>query len=396
MSLPSIVLKSRADQRIKKGHLWIYSNEIDTKKTPLKEFEPGDLVTVISDKGKALGVATLNPKTLLSGRILTRDPKRSITENFLSKRVEQALRLRESFFPKPYYRLIYGDSDFLPGVIVDRFGEYLVLQITTAGMESLKPLVINALQKVLKPKGILVANDHGAREFEGLPLYSEVVGEIPEELSLEENNTRFLVPSTGGQKTGWFYDHRLNRKVLQEISAGKRVLDVFSYVGGWGMQAAQAGASEVSFVDASAKALDYVETNAELNGCSEKIVGYQGKAAEVLKVLVEEKQKFDIVVLDPPAFIKKKKDQASGETAYRQMNTLALRLVENGGVLVSGSCSMHLHSEKLTDIVRAAAGHVDRDCQMFYAGGQGPDHPVHPAIPETSYLKAQFYRVLQR
>ena len=396
MNLPVISLNPRADLRIKKGHLWIYSNEIDTKKSPLSGFEMGALVRVVNDKGRAMGVATLNPKNLLAGRILTRNSEQQINERFFVKRFKQALALRDAFFSRPFYRLVYGDSDFLPGIIVDRFGDFLVLQITTAGMEALKDHIISALDIVLKPQGIVVANDHSARGLEDLPSYTETLGHVPEELELEENETRFVIPSVDGQKTGWFYDHRLNRNMLQNFAKDKRVLDVFSYVGGWGLQALQAGAAEASFVDASERALDFMEASAKLNGGDERVTGYQGKAADVMKALIEEKEKYDIVIIDPPAFIKKKKDKRSGENAYRQINTLAMRLVANNGLLVSASCSMHLEGSTLTDIVRASAGHVDRDCQLLYSCGQGPDHPVHPSIPETSYLKGQFYRLSQR
>jgi len=243
---------------------------------------------------------------------------------------------------------------------------------------------------------LFYSNDHSARALENLPSYVETLGEVPEELTLVENGVKFVVPAQGGQKTGWFYDHRLNRAQLQAWVKDKTVLDVFSYVGGWGVQAAVAGASKVTCVDVSEQALNYVERNAELNGCDDRMEAIEGKAIDVLKMLVEEGEKFDVVVLDPPAFIKRKKDQKAGEAAYRHINELAIRLLQSGGLLVSGSCSMHLGADTLQDIVRAASAHLDRDCQLVYSGGQGPDHPVHPSIAETSYLKAQFYRVLTR
>ena len=396
MTYPKIILNSRADLRLKKGHLWIYSNEVNAKQTPLKDFEKGDLVAVHSDKDKCLGIATFNSDVLLCGRILSRDSSIIIDQKYFEKRFKQALFLRESYFTQPYYRLVYGDADFLPGIIVDRFNDYLVLQITTAGMERLKSEIVAALQRVLDVKGIVVANDHSARDLETLPESREILGSVPDYMELIENDTQFVIPREGGQKTGWFYDHRLNRQFLQKIAKGKKVLDVFSYVGAWGLQAAQAGADDVTFVDASESALDFLEENAKINGCQERVAMYQGKAAEVLKALIEEKEKYDIVVLDPPGFIKRKKDIKVGESAYHQMNNLALRLVEQNGILISCSCSMHLKPEKLTDIVRASAMHIDRNCQLLYSGGQGPDHPVHPAIPETSYLKAQVFQVSKK
>jgi 23S rRNA (cytosine1962-C5)-methyltransferase len=218
-------------------------------------------------------------------------------------------------------------------------------------------------------------------------------GDVPESVELIENGTRFMAPVHGGQKTGWFYDHRINRSQLQQYVAGKRVLDVFSYIGGWGIQAAVAGASEVYCVDASATAIDAVLANATLNGVEDRVAAIQGKAIDVLKQLIADQERFDVVVLDPPAFIKKRKDQKAGEAAYRHINELGMRLLGRDGLLVSASCSMHLAKETLLDIVRASGRHLDRHVQIIGQGGQGPDHPIHPAIAETDYLKAVFARV---
>lgn len=394
MSLPVLILKSQADRRLKLGHLWIYSNEVDVERSPLKQFKMGEQVLVTTHSGKPLGIALMNPEGLICGRIINRDEKHPLNKSLLVHRFKQALALRELTFDEPFYRLVYGDSDLLPGLVVDRFGDYLVVQIASAGMELVKQDIVDALVQVIKPAGILLANDHSARALEGLPEYTEVVyGEVPEAVELVENGTRFLAPVHGGQKTGWFYDHRINRAQLQQYVQGKRVLDVFSYIGGWGVQAAVAGASEVYCVDLSESALDWVEKNAVLNGVEDKITCFEGKAVEVLKHLIAEEERFDIVVLDPPAFIKKRKDQKNGEAAYRHINELGMRLLGRDGLLVAGSCSMHLGKDTLVEIVRAAGRHLDRHVQIIGQGGQGPDHPVHPAIPETDYLKAVFARV---
>lgn len=393
MSSPSLILKSQADRRLKMGHLWIYSNEVDTDKSPLKQFTMGQQVIVASQQGKPLGIALVNPNGLICARIINRDVNFPLNKSLLVHRIKQALALREIMFAENCYRLIYGDSDLLPGLVVDRFGDYLVVQIASAGMELVKNEIVEALVQVIKPKGILLSNDHSARALENLPEYTEVVyGEVPEYVELIENDTRFLAPVHGGQKTGWFYDHRVNRAHMQQYVKGKRVLDVFSYIGGWGIQAAKAGASEVICVDASESALAGVARNAELNNL-DNISGIHGKAIDVLKHLIAENEQFDVVVLDPPAFIKRKKDQKSGEAAYRHMNELAMRLLGRDGILISASCSMHLAKDTLLEIVRASGRHLDRHVQILGQGGQGPDHPVHPAIPETDYLKAVFARV---
>ena len=354
----------------------------------------GQQVLVAASNGKPLGVALMNPNALICGRVVNRDVNHPLNKSLLVHRIKQALALRELAFDQPYYRLVYGDSDLLPGLVVDRFGDYLVVQIASAGMEQAKGEIVDALVQVLKPTGVLLSNEHSARVLENLPEYTEVAyGEVPESVELMENGTRFMAPVRGGQKTGWFYDHRVNRAQLQQYAPGKRVLDVFSYIGGWGIQAAVAGASEVFCVDASASATDAVLANATLNGVEERVAAIQGKAIDVLKQLIVDQERFDIVVLDPPAFIKKRKDQKAGEAAYRHINELGMRLLGRDGLLVSASCSMHLAKDTLLEIVRSSGRHLDRHVQIIGQGGQGPDHPVHPAIPETDYLKAVFARV---
>jgi len=391
--LRKLILKSQADRRLKLGHLWIFSNEVDVKQTPLKQFAVGEQVLVYNNREQVMGIATINPTGLICGRIVSRSVKEPLNKALFLKRIKQALALREACFDAPCYRLIYGDSDLLPGLVVDRFNDYLVVQIATAGMEALQDVIVEALQEVLKPTGILLRNDHGAREFEGLELKVEAIGDVPEAVEMVENGTKFIAPIVEGQKTGWFYDHRENRALLQRLAPGKRVLDVFSYIGGWGVQAATAGASDVVCVDASAQALDWVAENAEINGVADRVSCVQGKAIQVMKDMISKGEKFDIVVLDPPAFIKRKKDQKSGEAAYRHINELGIRLLADDGLLVSGSCSMHLEKQTLVEVVRGAARKLDKHAQILSQGGQGADHPVHPAIPETDYLKAVFARI---
>jgi 23S rRNA (cytosine1962-C5)-methyltransferase len=388
-------LKSQADRRLRAGHLWIYSNEVDVQATPLKDFEPGQQVRVENSAGKAMGLAYINPHSLICGRVFGRDIRYPLDKSLLVHRLNVALSLREGMTDKPYYRLVYGDSDFLPGLVVDRFADVVVVQIATAGMEAVKQDIIDALVQVLKPEGILLKNDSRIRVSENLPEYVDVVyGQVPERVAMEENGVKFSVPVFSGQKTGWFYDHRANRLRLADYVRGKRVLDVFSYIGGWGVQAAVFGAESVSCIDASEFALDGVDVNAELNQVSDKVETIQGSAFDAMKMLINEGERYDVVIVDPPAFIPKRKDVKSGEQAYRRINELAMRLLSKGGLLVSASCSMHLGRDRLTDILRASARHLDRDLQILEQGGQCFDHPVHPAITETEYLKAVFARVL--
>lgn len=394
MSFPVLTLKKNAERRIRAGHLWIYSNEVDTAKTPLKDFEPGSQACVHASNGKALGVAFVNPHALICGRLFSRDPAQGMTANLLSKRLELALSLRDSLFERPFYRLVFGDGDGLSGLVIDRFGSVCVVQISTAGMERLRDSIIKALQRLVQPEVIVLKNDGKMREVEGLPSYVEVVhGNLPETLEVEENGIVFRAPVSEGQKTGWFYDHRQNRRRLRTYAPGKRVLDVFSYVGGWGVQAGAAAASHVTFLDSSGLALDFARDNAQRNGIEEAEF-LQGDAFELLKGMAQDKARFDVVVLDPPALIPRKRDIPQGEAAYAKLNELALRLLEKDGVLLSASCSMHLGADRLRDIVRASGRKVDRFVQLLEQGHQAPDHPIVPAIDETEYLKALWCRSL--
>jgi 23S rRNA (cytosine1962-C5)-methyltransferase len=395
MSLPSLRLKANSERRLKAGHLWIYSNEVDVDQTPLVALAAGDEVRVETHSGKPLGLATVNPNNLICARLHTRDVEHPLDKSLLVHRFKVALGLRDRVFSEPFYRAAYGESDLLPGLVVDRFGDYLVVQIATPGMERMRNAIVEALIQVFKPAGILLKNDNAARAAEGLGSYVEAVhGEVPERVALIENGVRFEAPVWHGQKTGWFYDHRQNRARLAPYVAGKRVLDLYSYIGGWGVQAAAFGATEVMCVDSSAPALDLVEQNASLNGVAEKMVVLEGDVMDALRELKSAGEKFDVVIADPPAFIKKRKDIRNGEAAYRRLNEQAMRLLNRDGILVSASCSMHLAEDSLRDIVLAASRHLDRHLVVAERGFQGPDHPLHPAIPETGYIKSLICRVL--
>lgn len=395
MSLPSLRLKANADRRLRAGHLWVYSNEVDVVATPLNAFAAGDQAVLEASNGKVLGIVALSPNNLICARLISRDPKHSLDKSLLVHRLNVALSLRDRLFDKPFYRLAYGDSDLLPGLVVDRFGDVLVAQLASAAMERHKDDVLTALVQVLKPSGVLWKNDSSARDAEGLERYVRIAhGDVPEWVPLEENGVKFEAPVLQGQKTGWFYDHRMNRARLAPYVKGKRVLDLFSYIGGWGVQAAAFGATEVICVDASGFALDGVERNAALNGLSEQVACIEGDVFEALKELKAAEERFDVVIADPPAFIKRKKDFKNGEAAYRRLNEQAMRLLNKDGILISASCSMHLPEDDLQNLLLGSARHLDRNIQLLERGAQGPDHPVHPAIAETRYIKSLTVRLL--
>lgn len=394
MAHAEIYLKKNEDKRLRQGHLWVFSNEIDTKRSPLEQFAPGDLVQVLTEEGKSLGTAYINPNTLICARLLSRKPNLKLGGNFFKDRLVNALLLRDKLYSKPFYRLVYGESDGLPGLVIDRFGSVLSVQITTVGMELRKDFLIAALQEILIPSAIVFKNDNSQRRLEGLDTESDnVYGELPDPLIIEENGAKFFVDILGGQKTGWFYDHRASRGQLASFANGQRVLDLFSYTGAWSIPAALGGAAEVTCVDASESALALASENAGLNEVKDKMRFVRSDVFEFLKEARQQDQLYDIIVLDPPALIKRKKDFKQGYEAYRRLNQLSLQVLAKNGVLVSASCSHHLSVENLHELLRSSGRHIDRHLTFFSCGGQGADHPIDPAIPETAYLKTFFCAV---
>ncbi len=395
MAHPDLYLKKNEDKRLRKGHLWVFSNEVDTKKTPLDSFSAGDMVVIKDSTGKSLGSAYINPNTLVCARLIARKPSQKIGSNLFRNRISSALAFREHIFPdKPYYRLIFGESDGLPGLVIDRFGSVLSVQITTAGIEKQKEALINTLIELLSPEAIILKNDNSQRQLENLSQESEVIyGTMPEMLIIEENNIKFQLNAVDGQKTGWFYDHRDSRARLAKLAKDKRVLDLFSYSGAWGIPASVAGASETTCVDSSESALSLAQSSAELNNVQDRMKFVRSDVFEFLKQARENRERYDIIILDPPALIKRKKDFKAGYEAYRRLNHLALQVLSKNGILVSASCSHHLSKANLHEILRSSARHIDRHLVFFATGSQGPDHPVHPSIPETEYLKTYFCSV---
>jgi 23S rRNA (cytosine1962-C5)-methyltransferase len=390
----ALPLKPKADKRIRAGNLWIYSNEIDTDQTPLKSFEMGEVVCVLDAQGKALGMATINPQALLCARLLTRDV-RSIDTDFFVERLKSALQLREAIYDTPHYRWVHGEGDFLPGLIIDRFGDDIVVQLGSSGMDKLQSDIVQAIQRLVNAKSIILRNDSRGRELEGLESHvSLALGSEPDCLSLSENGVTFQAPALSGQKTGWFYDHRSMRARLQTYAPKKRVLDVFAYLGSFGVQATAFGAQSVTCVDVSSVSAEWVTRNAALNGVADKVTSVTGDAFDVMAQLLADGQKFDLVIVDPPAFIPKAKDHAKGLAAYQKLNALAIRLLNVNGILFSGSCSMHLGRDELLVSIQKAARANDRRVQLLEETHQAPDHPVHPAMKETQYLKGLICRVL--
>ncbi|MDX1900638.1 MAG: class I SAM-dependent rRNA methyltransferase [Gammaproteobacteria bacterium] len=391
MSFPELYLLKNEDRRIRAGHPWIYSNEIDNKKSPLKSFQPGEAVHIKAHDHSILGTAYVNPHSLITARLFSRKSNATLDTTLLTRRLRIALRRREQFFPLPYYRMVFAEGDGLPGLIIDRMNEHLVCQLNTAGMDAVKTQLIDALIEILpETKSIIFRNDSSARKLENLN--EEIItgfGTPPEKVLLTENDCHFYVPLWEGQKTGWFYDHRINRASLKDHVINKRVLDLFSYLGGWGIQAANYGAEEVICMDISKLSEQMIHENAKLNGVEDKIKTYTEDAFVALKQLHQAKETFDVIILDPPAFVKKQKDRKEGLIAYQRLNEMAMKILRPGGLLFSCSCSMHVSFDDLLQTIRRASVNINKidTMQMIARGAQGPDHPVHLMIPEMDYLK---------
>jgi 23S rRNA (cytosine1962-C5)-methyltransferase len=390
---PVLLLKRGEERRLAAGHLWVFSNEIDTERTPLGAFAPGALVQLRSARDAFLGHAYVNPHALICARILSRAVAQPPGAALIEQRLTAALALRQRLGNPQYGRWVFGESDLLPGLVLDRYGALVVGQIATAGMEALKDQVEAAVRRVVNPAALFWKNDSAARGLEQLPqLATAAFGEVPAEIEAVESGLSFSAPLQQGQKTGWFYDQSANRARLQRyMPAGARMLDVCSYAGAWAVTALHYGAVRAVCVDASQMALEFARRNARRHGGT--VDTLRADAFDALQALAAQGERFDLVVLDPPAFIKRKKDLPKGQAAYRKLNQLAMSVLADEGLLISCSCSYHLAPEELLAAIQSAARHSGRFVQLLEAGGQSADHPVHPAIPETRYLKAFFCRV---
>jgi len=386
---PIIMLQPGRHRRAEAGHPWVYSNEVQMD-AAAKALPPGSLVTLRSAGGDPLGVASFNPHTLVSARLFDRDAKRRIDHEFFIERLERALSLRRRLYAEPYYRLVHAEADGVPGLVADRFGEALVLQLNTAGMARLDSELIAACEAALAPAIILLRNDSPARALEGLE--SEVrlaKGELAGPIELIENGARFLADAREGQKTGWFFDQRDNRRFVAALAAGARVLDLYCYTGGFAVAAARAGADAVLGLDRSEPALALAAASADLNGVGDHCRFQRADAFGELARLSGEGARFDLVIADPPAFVKSKKDLGPGLRGYRKLARLAASLVAPGGVLFLASCSHNVEPPDFAEAVRRGLEDARRTGRILRSAGAAPDHPVHPWLPESAYLKAE-------
>lgn len=393
--MSALRLKKREERRIQSGHGWVFSNEIDTQLTPLKGLEPGSPVTIETANGKFLAHAYVNPASLISARVTSRRANEPFNATAIRARLQHALELRDRRYAEPWYRWVHSEGDFLPGLTVDRYGSVLVVQITTAGMERFKDAIIDALQSLSQATAIYLRNDSSVRELEQLPSYREwAFGEAVDTLEIRENNLQFEVPAELGQKTGWFYDHRDSRAELKHWVKDKKVLDVYTYLGAFGINAAAYGASQVTAIDSSKTAVEAANANAKLNNLDSQFTAQCADAVEAMRTLFEEGERFDVVVLDPPAFIKRRKDRDQGLRHYGLNNRLAMRLLNPGGIIVSASCSQALSHDDLLQQMRLGTPKTSTGLQILSTLRQGADHPVHVSMPETLYLTGAVGRVI--
>jgi 23S rRNA (cytosine1962-C5)-methyltransferase len=390
---PSVHLMPGGHRRAVWGHPWVFSNEIRMD-AAAKALAPGSLVRLVAEHGEAIGVASFNPHTLIAARLLARAPEAPIDVAFFAERLSRALALRERIVDVPFYRLVHAEADGLPGLIIDRYSQALVLQANTAGMERLTPLLLEALDTVLSPAAVLLRNDSQVRGLEGLnPSVEWARGGLNQPIELLENRVKFSIELGQGQKTGWFFDQRENRAMVASFAQDARMLDLYCYGGGFAVQAACRGATEVLAIDRSEPALAAASLAAETNGVAERCRFHQGEVFAELRRLNDARERFDIVVADPPAFVKSKKELAQGAKGYRKLVRLAAPLVNSGGLLFVASCSHHVDPPLFADQVRRGLIDANRSGRILASTGAAKDHPAHPALPESAYLKAQFLQL---
>ena len=394
---PTASLKPHRAESLLNGHLWIFSGALQQ---PPHWIEPGGLVDVKSPTGQFVARGYYNPNTDIAIRILTRDIEEAIDEEFVRRRIRSAVALRQVFDPDKTntYRLVNAEGDLLPGLVVDRFAEILVVQIHTAGMERLRSLVIDILAEETGTHGILMRNDSQSRRREGLEVEEpEVVfGGVPTQVAIRENGVLFLVDPWQGQKTGFFLDQRDKREALRKYAAhSDRMLNCFSYTGGFSVCAALSNnKAQITSVDISTPAIESARQQFMLNGIDPN--AHQFLIADVFDYLEQahkDGEQFDVVVLDPPAFAKTKDARMPALKAYRRLNTLGMQVLRPDGILLSCSCSGFVGMDDLLGAISQASQRLSRSVQLLETYTHGVDHPVHLAMPETSYLKAVFCRV---
>lgn len=387
-----VFLRRGAQHRVENGHPWIFQTELDYIDG---EFQPGDIVDVYNFRERFIGRGYINPKSQIIVRLLSREQE-PIDRAFFKKRIEAAWRHRRRFLEEPEYcRLVYGEADLLPALIIDKFGPIMVMQTLSLGIDIHKETIISILDELFQPEGIYERNDVPVRELEGLKQQKGYLkGNFPTELKVFENGMPFYADVKHGQKTGFFYDQRENRQLLKYFAKDAEVLDCFCHTGSFTVHAAQYGAKHVTAIDISEQAIELAKKNAELNGVSDRCTFFTANAFDMLREMTEQKRQYDVVILDPPAFTKSRNSIEGAARGYKEINLRGLKLVRPGGFLITCSCSYHMERDLFQAIVVDAAKDAHRIVRQIEYRTQAKDHPILPAVPETHYLKYLVLEVL--
>jgi 23S rRNA (cytosine1962-C5)-methyltransferase len=383
-----IILRKNEEHRIIAGHQWVFSNEIGSLRgSP----ETGDIVELLRHDGKFMGLGFFHPHSLIAFRFLTAEQE-DISINFFERRIQRALALRQKLYPgAETFRLVHGEGDFLPGLVIDKYNEFISIQTLSAGMEKQTAQICDVLESMFHPKAIVARNDVAIRALEELPVEKKVLRGNPSITIIDDNGVKFEVDILNGQKTGFFLDQRENRKAIHRYAIGAAVLDCFCNEGGFALHAAAAQAGSVHGIDISESAIAKAQVNARLNTASANFV--IGDVLDSFKILDEDRKRFDMIILDPPSFTKSKKNIPAALRGYKEINAAALRILSPGGYLVSASCSHHITDDGFLSAIEQAAVKAKRDIQLLEFSGAAPDHPIIPAMPETKYLKLCIFAV---
>lgn len=391
--MQQLFLKKHEDHRLRAGYLWIFSSEVDMKRSPLTALAPGETMQVCAADGRTIGAAYVNPASLIAMRIVSHKADEPLDAALIKKRLERALQLHETLFDMPFYRLCHGEDGWLPGLVLDRYGDVFSAQITMVGMEAQKDAPLGMLGELFIPKTTLLRNDVGVRTMENLPLLMEAgMGTVPDEIEVREGGAALTVSLAEGQGTGWLYDQRPDRVEAAKCAKGETVLNTFRYASAFEVIAARNGTADVALLDASRQALGMANHNLTANtGCPDETLS--GDALDTLVSLCDRERKFDMVCVDPPAFIKRKENTEQGLSAYRRINNLDLQLVGNGGTLTNCSCSYHLEAEAPRRLIAQCAAKRGLNTQLLCQGFQGSDHPMYSSTPKTACLKVFILRI---
>lgn len=391
--MADVILLPGKEKRVYSGHPWVFRSDIDKSKGT---FEPGDVVRILSAKGKFLAKAFYNPNSQIALRILTYKDE-PVDRTFIFERVKTAVEYRKTFADLESCRVIFAESDRLPALIVDSFGKTLVLQCLSLGMEQFKKDVVDALVEYMQPEGIWERNDVPVRRLEGLEMTTGLLyGSVPERVLMTENGVKFYVDVKEGQKTGFFLDQKENRAAIAPFVKDKTVLDCFTHTGSFALHAGYFGAKEVTGVDISAYACEFATENAKLNGLEDRVKFVEANAFDLLSEQSRNGTKYDVIILDPPAFTKTRSAIESATRGYKEINLRAMKMVKPGGYLITCSCSQHVLPGPFQQIIIDAAKDARVILRQVEFRTQGKDHPILPNSPETQYLKCGIYQVFSQ